>query len=195
MRTQLRRSLMVVAIVVLGAGGWLLTLRLGLPSAFSPELPQNASNVRLQTTWGVPAALYDARRSTLVFFGYTRCADACPRTLAILSRAVQELDVERRPRIAFVDIDPWRDDPAAVQRYARRFPGVDGLCGDEPATIAAQRALGARQVLQRNDVVNHDARVFVVDARGILLGTIAANADVDQVRTALRSLPGRTGNG
>jgi protein SCO1/2 len=66
----------------------------------------------------------------VLFFGYTRCPDTCPTTLAHLAQAVRVPDVPRDVRVAFVTVDPARDTPALLARYARLFdPHFIGLTG------------------------------------------------------------------
>ena len=58
-------------------------------------------------------------RPVLVFFGYTHCPDVCPVTVGTLNEALAK--VAPGPRVAFVTIDPERDDVASMAAY----PGQD----------------------------------------------------------------------
>jgi cytochrome oxidase Cu insertion factor (SCO1/SenC/PrrC family)/threonine aldolase len=75
---------------------------------------------------------------TLVFFGYTRCPDVCPTTLADWSRARAALGADTAAvRFVFVSVDPERDTPADADAYARRFhPAFVGVSGT-PGEVAA----------------------------------------------------------
>jgi protein SCO1 len=78
----------------------------------------------------------------LVFFGYTRCPDVCPTTLADWARAKRALGERAdRVRFVFVSIDPERDTPQATHQYAQRFdPAFVGLAGTPAQTEEVKRA-------------------------------------------------------
>ncbi|MGZ8412040.1 MAG: SCO family protein [Gemmatirosa sp.] len=125
----------------------------------------------------------------LVFFGYTRCPDACPTTLADWSKAKRLLGADSaRVRWVFVSVDPERDPPDSAAAYARRFdPAFVGL-GGTPAQLEAVRAAwgvaavpetpqadphaahpaqGSGQAAPMT-MVSHTPRTFVIDPEGRL---------------------------
>jgi len=71
-----------------------------------------------------------------IFFGFTRCPDTCPTTLARLTRLRKELPQgDSSLAIVFVTVDPERDTAAEVGRYSELFASpVIGLTGT-PAAI------------------------------------------------------------
>ena len=76
---------------------------------------------------------------TIVFLGFTHCADVCPTTLTEMARAQKlwrALPAATRPRLLFVSVDPDRDAPERLADYARYFD-PDTLTG-----TAAEPALG-----------------------------------------------------
>ncbi len=81
-------------------------------------------------------------RYRLMYFGYTFCPDVCPTSLARLMAGYRDLARAHPEQAAklqpiFVTVDPERDTPAAVKRYAANFdPHLLGLTGS-PETIAA----------------------------------------------------------
>ena len=123
----------------------------------------------------------------LVFFGYTRCPDVCPTTLADWSKARRLLGADTaRVRWVFVSVDPERDPPDSAAAYARRFdPAFVGL-GGTPAQLEAVRAAwGVAAVPETPQadptadphaahgaapvtMVSHTPRTFVVDPQGRL---------------------------
>jgi protein SCO1/2 len=108
-----------------------------------------------------------AGRPTLVYFGFTRCPDVCPTTLAKLARAVREAQI-RGLRVVFVSVDPQHDTAPVVGLYAHAFdPSFVGVTG-EPAAIAALAAnFGVavnRVELPGGDyTMDHTAAVFLLD--------------------------------
>ncbi len=93
----------------------------------------------LPDTGGAPFALRarPAGELTAVFFGYTRCPDLCPTTMADLAAARRQLgSADRaRVRVVFVTEDPATDTPPVLRAWLDRFdPSFVGLAGgDEPA--------------------------------------------------------------
>jgi protein SCO1 len=72
----------------------------------------------------------------LVYFGYTYCPDVCPTTLQSLAGALDALGAKANDLAPiFITVDPARDTPAVMQRYAAAFsPRLIGLTGT-PAEI------------------------------------------------------------
>lgn len=82
---------------------------------------------------------------TLLYFGYTSCADECPTAMAAVAAAVRSAPValRERVRVVFVTTDPRRDTASAVRRWLDRFsPRFVGLRGTPAEVDAAQRASG-----------------------------------------------------
>ena len=97
-------------------------------------------------------------RLRLVFFGYARCPDVCPVTLAGLARSYKTLGDEQRRRVQvqLVTVDPVNDTLPVLRDYLNRFdPAFTGLTGS-PATInAAAKALFVSNVAPATDHSEH----------------------------------------
>jgi protein SCO1 len=76
-----------------------------------------------------------AGRYRLIYFGYSFCPDVCPvdmNRLMLGLRAFQEIDAQRAARIQpiFITIDPERDRPETLGRFAAQFdPRLLALSG------------------------------------------------------------------
>lgn len=73
-----------------------------------------------------------------LYFGYTNCPDVCPTTLANLADMLSKV-ASPDVRVLFVSVDPDRDTPAALKKYAAAFSAqLDGLSGsaNELADVA-----------------------------------------------------------
>ncbi|MFC6750014.1 SCO family protein [Deinococcus aquaticus] len=80
----------------------------------------------------------------LVFYGFVRCPDVCPVTLASLKNSVAALSPEQRARVQvqFVTVDPGNDTPAVVRAYLDRFdPAFTGLTGKAATIDEAARVM------------------------------------------------------
>jgi len=92
---------------------------------------------------GKPRARRDFAGKVLVLtFGFTRCPDVCPTSLAALAATMGGLGEDRkRVQVAFITVDPERDTLQALGRYVTAFePTFLGLAGDAKATREAARA-------------------------------------------------------
>lgn len=104
--------------------------------------------LRLRDTAG---AVFDlrsrpSRELTVMFFGYTRCRDVCPTTMADLAVAARALAAGQREqlRVVFITEDPRHDSAPVVRAWLDRFdPAFIGLIGGNATTAAALAALKA----------------------------------------------------
>ena len=163
----------LAALVVLGSAAFWLGARLSSRTAVAgTELknPVKVSGYDLVDTAGKPVDLAaDFRGSvTLVFFGYTRCPDVCPLTMARLARAYELAGAPPDLDVVMVTVDPGFDTPAVLAEYLGRFnPAFVGLSGSNSQVAAAARAFfvgysGAGSSVAHTDVV------AVVDRQGFL---------------------------
>jgi protein SCO1/2 len=90
-----------------------------------------------------------AGRPTLLFFGYTRCPDVCPTTMADVAVALRGLDpkVAEKVQVVFVTTDPAYDTPAVLAEYLGRFDAdlpvrFVGLTGSQKLIDQAQLSAG-----------------------------------------------------
>ncbi|CAH0530357.1 SCO family protein [Vibrio hippocampi] len=79
-----------------------------------------------------PVTLFAASdpRIRILYFGFTRCPDVCPTSLAMLAGALNQLEVDTLDQIwpIFISLDPERDSAEAASEYAGYFhPRIDGL--------------------------------------------------------------------
>jgi protein SCO1/2 len=88
-------------------------------------------------------------RPTLLFFGYTKCPDVCPTTMADIAVALRGLDpaLVQQLQVVFVTTDPKTDTPAVLGEYLSRFDAdlprpFIGLTGDQAAIDQAQLSTG-----------------------------------------------------
>lgn len=122
---------------------------------------------------GKPRSLADFRgKVVVIFFGYTHCPDACPTTIGELALVMKELGKDAgRLQVLFVTVDPERDTPAVLSKYAPAFdPSFLGLYGDAEAT--ARTAKEFKAIYQKQPLpggsysMDHSAGSFIFDPAG-----------------------------
>jgi len=125
---------------------------------------------------GKARTLADFRgKAVVMFFGYTRCPDVCPTTLAELKAVKDQLGEDgKRLQVLFVTVDPERDTQGLLATYVPAFdPSFLGLYGDSAAT--ARVAKDFRVFYQKSPgktadgyTVDHTAGSYVFDPQGRL---------------------------
>jgi protein SCO1/2 len=125
---------------------------------------------------GKPRTLTDFKGKVVaVFFGFTRCPDVCPTTLAEMKAVKDKLGPDGdRLQVLFVTIDPERDTPELLAKYVPAFdPSFLGLYGDADATAKAAKEF--RVFYQKvpgsspdNYSMDHTAATFIYDPQGRL---------------------------
>lgn len=94
-----------------------------------------------------PVEIFDESdtRVRIVYFGFTRCPDVCPTSLAMLAGALNQLSEEEvsSVRPMFISLDPERDAAEASYEYAQYFhPNMEGLSGPLDMTTALAHNYG-----------------------------------------------------
>jgi protein SCO1/2 len=114
-------------------------------------------------------------KAVVVFFGYTRCPDVCPTTLAELKVAKEQLGEDgRRLQVLFVTVDPERDTQKVLASYVPAFdPSFLGLYGDAAATarVAKEFKVFYQKAPGRTPdsyTVDHTSASYVFDPQGRL---------------------------
>lgn len=158
-----------------------------------------------QVSFGGPFTLTDshgqpfassrlAGRPYAMFFGFTHCPDVCPTTLARLVKLRRQMGDDEAFRILFVTVDPGRDGPAEVGKYADLFGApIIGLTGS-PAQIAnVKKDFGIfSEKVGEGDTytVDHTATVLLFDKGGQFQSTISPDEGDEAALAKLRRLTG-----
>jgi len=119
-----------------------------------------------------------ADKPHVIFFGFTHCPDVCPTTLARLVRLRREIGNEDAFEILFVTVDPERDGPAEVGKYAELLDSpVIGLTGSPAQIQQVQRQFGIYSQKSPDGrggySVDHTASVLLFGRDGKFVATIA----------------------
>ncbi len=154
------------------AAGWSLWLQVR-PAPVAAWLQQIGGSLSLRSASG-PVSLEDYRgRWLLLYFGYTHCPDICPTALATMAQVMNEAQKRRIPIAGlFVSLDPRRDTPDLLRRYARFFhPDMVGATAEAEhlRRIAARWRVSYRvpDVGEDEDyAVEHSTFVYLVDPWG-----------------------------
>jgi protein SCO1/2 len=167
------RNLLWVLVVLAVAGTAALVLL--------PRAPKDTSTVTVQTetNFGGPFTLVGsdgkpfssaalAGKPYAIYFGFTRCGDVCPTTLARLTKLRDQAGGRDAFNILFVTIDPANDGPKEVGQYATLFNApIIGLTGSQTQIDQVKKQYGI--------FAQPSATVLLFGRDGKLAGTIATD--------------------
>ena len=136
-------------------------------------------------------------RYRIVYFGYTFCPDACPTDMAVLGKAMRQLDAKDPATSAkiqplFITVDPARDTPAVLRQFTAAFyPRLFGLTGSDAqiAAVAKQYAI----VYQKEPapkgttgyLMDHPRVAYLFDPQGKPIELLPVDANADAVEAEL----------
>ena len=196
-RKTLLVGLSAFALIGLVAGGMMLFAK---PDTFRgttyTEPYPVAPEIQLTRIENSDFHLSEMRGSVVaLFFGYTSCPDICPTTMAELNQALGELgDQADQVQVLFVTVDPERDTPERMQEYVNHFnPDFIGLSGSEADLAKVWNSYGVfREVVEGTSaagyLVNHTARVTLIDQQGNLRVSFPVDTPVEDVVHDLKLL-------
>jgi len=132
-------------------------------------------------------------RWSLLFFGFSNCPEVCPTTLAVMSRAMEQVPevALERTQLLFVSVDPTRDTPARLREYLAAFHAdIGGVTGEAAALAQFRETMGvyAAEEPAEDGNVAHSTALFVVNPLGQLNGVMSAPLTVDGVVGTLNYL-------
>lgn len=182
-----------VGLLVLIGMAAVLTLAFWQPPSFrgtsyAEPIPP-APEIVLTKADGTTFRLSNQREKiVLLFFGYTSCPDVCPTTLAEMKQVMDLLrDDAQQVQVVFVSVDPERDDPEKIQSYANHFhSSFLGLTGTEAELTPIWSGYSiVREVVESDsalgNIINHTARLFLVDTQGNLRLSYAYQTPVEDI--------------
>ncbi|MCE7660801.1 SCO family protein [Vibrio fluvialis] len=98
-------------------------------------------------------------RIRIIYFGFTRCPDVCPTSLAMLAGALNELDEKTLSHLRpmFVSLDPERDNAEASATYAHYFhPMIEGMSATLDVTTALAHRYGV--IFRKTELPNSELK-------------------------------------
>lgn len=187
-------------------GGMLATAACGAPAFHGVEVdpPTEVIDIQLSNGAGPAFRLSDqVGKWVLLFFGYTNCPDVCPLTLAHIKSVLEDLGATAdRVTVVFVSVDPERDKPDQLNRFAASFgPRVLGVTGERVEIDAAVKAFGASYEIHKKDAatsaagysVSHSGDVYVIDPARRLRLTFPFGVAPADILSDLRRLLSESG--
>jgi protein SCO1/2 len=169
--------LLIAAFAALAACGRAPAPTIRTPGDAPAAVEADFSVYELQTRWrdqdGQDRGLASLQGKTrVVAMVYTHCTHTCPAIVAEMKRLEAALPPAERARVGFVlvSLDPERDDPAQLKRFAtsmRLDPAAwTLLTGDDDAVRELAALLGIRYRAEADARISHSNTYLVLDAEG-----------------------------
>jgi protein SCO1 len=134
-------------------------------------------------------------RAVVVDFVYTTCSGPCPILTARQVELQRALPADVRPRVHFVSIslDPIRDTPEVLKRYALErgadLSGWSFLTGAEPEVAEVVRRWGVGSLRAADGTIEHTVATFLVDGNGrIAKRWLGLQQSVDEMRDQIAAV-------
>ncbi|WP_416190095.1 SCO family protein [Neisseria sp. CCUG17229] len=147
---------------------------------------------------GKPFKLSDLKGNVVVLsFGYTHCPDVCPTELLTYSDTLKQLgDDAKNVKVVFASVDPERDTPELIGKYAKQFhPDFIGITATEGQTlpvIKQQYRVVSAKVNQKEDstnyLVDHTSGAYLIDKEGEVAIFSPYGTEPDAVAADIRTL-------
>jgi protein SCO1/2 len=143
-------------------------------------------------------------RWSLVYFGFTACADACPAAMTELKSiksSLADLPATDAPQVLFITVDPERDDPARLKAYVGAFdPAFRGLTGDAATLESVNRAffVAVNRGKAGDDgtyAVDHSSALYLIDPQGRLVALFPAPHRTAAIGADYRAIVKASGRG
>ena len=166
-----------------------LAVLIGLAIAFEKGRSGNSNAGASIVSFGGPFTLTAPDGATVtektlagkpyaIFFGFTRCPDVCPTSLARMATLRKQLGADgMKFNIVFVSVDPGHDKPADIGNYVALFgTPIMGLTGTDTQIEQIKKGYGvfSAKVPQPGGdyTIDHTAAIYLMNAKGEFAGTI-----------------------
>lgn len=138
-----------------------------------------------------------AGKYRIMYFGYTSCPDVCPTDLQNIGLAMKKLEQSDSALAAkvvpiFISVDPERDTPELVGRFAAAFsPRIVGLTGTQAQIDAVTKEYAV--IAQKSDknaeggyLINHSSQAYLMSPDNKPMALLPADESADEVLSELK---------
>ena len=136
---------------------------------------------------------------TLMYFGFTRCPDECPTTMYQMSKLIKVLREKEFPledkQWVLVSIDPERDTPEVVDKYAKGFDeDFVGVVNIRPMLLSLATQLSVNNVMPNSESMdhshldNHVNNIILLNPAGEFAGIFRPPFDVSRLSLTYQSV-------
>lgn len=165
----------------------------------SPIKPSDniGGDFTLSNGQGQPFRLSSLKGKAIILaFGFTHCPDVCPTEMLTYKDVMAQLgETAKNVAVVFVSVDPERDTPDLIGRYATQFHpdfiGLTATAGQDLALVKQQyRIISAKTEVKSETVYNidHTSGAYLLDKQGNVAVFEPFGSDATQIAHDLRLL-------
>jgi protein SCO1/2 len=138
---------------------------------------------------------------SLIFFGFTRCPDLCPTTLALLSKSYKIMEGDKLkslPQIIFISVDPDRDNPQGIKNYLNSFnPAFLGATGKKTQIDQLTQEMSVIYAKVSEDKsghysIDHSGTIAIINPEGQFAGVFTMPHDPLKIANDVKIMVNRT---
>ncbi|WP_089139018.1 SCO family protein [Vibrio rumoiensis] len=190
----MKKSWIVILILAFALG---VTLNLFLQNDSAQTKQTTTLTLEGQANKEVDIFATDDPRIRIIYFGFTRCPDVCPTSLAMLSAALKQIDPKylNNIRPMFITLDPERDSGDDAQKYAHYFhPAIEGYSGSLQTITSLAKQYGV--IFQKTELadsalgytIDHSSYFYFVKSDGSLLKKVPHTLNPQPLILAIQQL-------
>lgn len=151
----------------------------------TPEPPKAVPEATLVQGDGTPLKLADYKgKYVWLYFGFANCPDVCPTAMEDMAAEYRALKNPEKVQVVFISVDPARDKPEQLKKYASHFhPSFIGATGEREAIDALTKPLGIGYFFDQpakpggHYNVSHSNMITVLDPEGRYTATYIPGAE------------------
>lgn len=188
-----RILLMLIPMLALVTGANATEPEVFKSGVFDP--PRLAPDFVLQGSNGGEVKLNQARGKVVALgFGFTKCTNVCPVTLARLAQARKKLGaLANDVQVIYVTVDPANDTPQRLREYLAHFdPTFIGVTGTDTQLAAVQKEYGITAAKAINKTgqpeMHHSSYIYLIDRTGLLRALVPYGKSPDDIAHDLKIL-------
>jgi len=136
---------------------------------------------------------------TLMYFGFTRCPDECPTTMYQMSKLIEILRAKNFPlddkQWVLVSIDPDRDAPEDIHKYAKGFDkdfiGVannHAMLLNLSTQLSVNTMMPSKNEMDHSHLDNHVNNIILLNPKGEFAGYFRPPFDISRLSLTYQSV-------
>lgn len=158
-------------------------------------LPEDWDKINVIDKEGKTVSLTSLRgKYKIIYFGFSHCPDMCPAALSYLSKSIELLNQKYLPfHLVFISLDPERDTPEMLQKYAKMFPNHD-LQAFTPTEADMKKLLDIFGIYREKKdaakgyTIDHSNFFFVLGHTNEQIATILGNTPPEELTKQIKEL-------
>ncbi|MEL6711998.1 MAG: SCO family protein [Pseudomonadota bacterium] len=143
-------------------------------------------------------------RYKILYFGFSRCPDICPRVLTKINAIMQKINLSQKIlKGYFITLDIKRDTKVHIKDFLKNYKYFDGLIpkSKEQLNILKEKygVYGEKMTYaeyfqnenlsyKKDYLINHTSVLYIIDAKGRVVNVFSSDLEEDRINKILIGL-------